>query len=161
YRWDFPQVAALIAPRPLLIANSDKDTIFPLDGVVRVYNQARRIYQLYGETNHLGLLITDGPHADTQDLQLPVFRWFNRFLKGENPVIEMWAKKFFEPLELRAFDHLPSDQLNTRIQESFVPAASGNGSSDPNENALLPELRNKVFGGWPAEPCLVVPGLYT
>ena len=61
YRWDFPQVAALIAPRPLLIGNSDKDKLFPLDGVVRLYNQTRRIYQLYGQTNQLGLLITDGP----------------------------------------------------------------------------------------------------
>ena len=95
YRWDFPQVAALIAPRPLLIGNSDKDRLFPLDGVVRLYNQTRRIYALYGKTNQLGLLITDGPHADTQDLQLPVFRWFNRFLKGQDPLIEMAAKDFF------------------------------------------------------------------
>ena len=25
YRWDYPQVAALVAPRPLLIANTDSD----------------------------------------------------------------------------------------------------------------------------------------
>jgi dienelactone hydrolase len=160
YRWDFPQVAALIAPRPLLIANSDKDTIFPLDGVVRLHNQARRIYQLYGQTNHLGLLITEGPHADTQDLQLPVFRWFNRFLKGEDPVIEMAAKKFFQPQELTVFDQLPSDQLNTTIQESFVPKADGAGKAGAEEKTLLPELRAKVFGGWPAEPCRVEPALY-
>ena len=93
YRWDFPQVAALLAPRPLLIGNSDKDNLFPLDGVVRLYNETRRIYQLYGKTNQLGLLITEGPHADTQDLQLPVFRWFNRFLKGQDPLIEMAATR--------------------------------------------------------------------
>src|SRR5438105_1702756 len=29
YRWDFAQVAALIAPRPLLLGNSDNDAIFP------------------------------------------------------------------------------------------------------------------------------------
>ena len=28
YRWDYPQLAAMVAPRPLLIGNSDKDTIF-------------------------------------------------------------------------------------------------------------------------------------
>ena len=123
YRWDFPQVAALIAPRPLLIGNSDKDKLFPLDGVVRLYNQTRRIYQLYGKTNQLGLLITEGPHADTQDLQLPVFRWFNRFLKGLDPLIEMAAKDFFPPEQLRVFDKLPEDEVNTKIDESFVPKA--------------------------------------
>ena len=163
YRWDFPQVAALIAPRPLLIANSDKDTIFPLDGVVRLYEHTRRLYQLYGQTNHLGLLITDGPHADTQDLQLPVFRWFNRFLKGEDSVIEMAARKFFEPQALRVFDALPADQLNTRIQESFVPAASrGRDATEMPEidrNKLLEDLRTKVFGAWPALPCPITPRL--
>jgi len=160
YRWDFPQVAALIAPRPLLIANSDKDTIFPLDGVVRIYNQARGIYQLYGATNHLGLLITDGPHADTQDLQLPVFRWFNRFLKGEDPLIEMAAKRFFEPQELRVFEQLPADQRNTRIQESFVSTGRLGRTPAVDEHELLAQLRTKVFGGWPAEPCPTAsPGL--
>src|SRR5688572_16902046 len=69
HRWDYPTVAALVAPRPLLIANSDKDTIFPLDGVQRLHAQVRNIYRLYGAEDKLGLLITEGPHKDTQDLQ--------------------------------------------------------------------------------------------
>jgi len=121
YRWDFPQVAALLAPRPLLIANSDKDKIFPLDGVVRLHAEVRRIYELYGAKDKLGLLITEGPHLDTQDLQVPVFRWFNRFLKDEQPLIEMAAKKFFAPAELKVFDQLPADAVNTNIQSLFVP----------------------------------------
>ncbi|HID22898.1 MAG TPA: acetylxylan esterase, partial [Planctomycetaceae bacterium] len=48
YQWDFPLVAALAAPRPLLLSNSDKDRIFPLDGVMRLYWQIRRLYDLYG-----------------------------------------------------------------------------------------------------------------
>jgi dienelactone hydrolase len=153
YRWDFPQVAALIAPRPLLIGNSDKDTIFPLDGVVRLHEKTRRIYQLYGAADHLGLLITEGPHADTQDLQVPVFRWFNRFLKGEQPLIEMAAKPFFAPQELRVFDQIPTDELNTKIQESFVPKAAESPKAALEEpgarEKLVKELREKVFGGWP------------
>jgi len=53
YRWDYPQVAALVAPRPLLICNSDKDTIFPLDGVARLHEKVRLIYDLYGATEKL------------------------------------------------------------------------------------------------------------
>ena len=157
YRWDFPQVAALVAPRPLLIGNSDKDNLFPLDGVVRLYTQTRRIYQLYGKTNQLGLLITDGPHADTQDLQLPVFRWFNRFLKGQDPLIEMAARDFFAPEQLRVFDKLPEDQVNTKIEETFVPKAAPPGpTASPAEakqgrEEYLTALRAKVFAGWPEE----------
>jgi dienelactone hydrolase len=153
YRWDFPLVAALVAPRPLLIANSDKDTIFPLDGVVRLHSQTRRIYQLYGATNHLGLLITEGPHADTQDLQVPVFRWFNRFLKGDSPLIEMAAKPFFTADELRVFSQIPADEVNTKIQGMFVPMPTLNSSDAPKDAQaraqLATELREKVFAGWP------------
>ncbi len=170
YRWDFPQVAALVAPRPLLIGNSDKDTIFPLDGVVRLYNQTRRIYQLYGKTNQLGLLITEGPHADTQDLQVPVFRWFNRFLKGQSPLIEMAARDLLPPEQLRVFDKLPEDQVNTRIDESFVPLAAPPGPPGPlgsaaearqRQEECLAALRAKVFAGWPGERDPIKPDLAT
>lgn len=149
HRWDFPLVAALIAPRPLLIANSDKDNIFPLDGVVRLHEKTRRIYALHGQTARLGLLITEGPHTDTQDLQVPVFRWFNRWLKGEQPLIEMAAVKFLAPEQLRVFDTLPADQINTKIQESFGPRSkSGPPASLAEAQAAL---REKVFAGWPDE----------
>ena len=153
YRWDFSQVAALIAPRPLLIGNSDKDRIFPLDGVVRLHEQVRRIYRLYGETNHLGLLITEGPHEDTQELQLPVFRWFNRFLKGEQPLIEMAAKEFFTPEQLKVFDQIPADQVNKTIQETFVPQGKLPPPSavKTQREALLATLKEKCFNGWPEE----------
>jgi hypothetical protein len=128
-----------------------------LDGVLRLYDQTRRIYQLYGQTNQLGLLITEGPHADTQDLQLPVFRWFNRFLKAQSPLVEMAAKDFFRADQLRVFDKLPEDEVNTAIEESFVPKAPPpNSPTTPAEGKkrqaeYLSVLREKVFGGWPSE----------
>src|SRR5580698_6526415 len=35
YRWNYPMLAALSAPRPLMLANTDTDQFFPLDGVMR------------------------------------------------------------------------------------------------------------------------------
>ncbi|MHC1763897.1 MAG: alpha/beta hydrolase family protein [Verrucomicrobiia bacterium] len=156
YRWDYPAVAALVAPRPLLICNSDKDSIFPLDGVVRLHSKVAQIYKLYGATNNLGLLITEGPHRDTQDLQLPVFRWFNRHLKGEDPVIAMAATPFFTPAQLRVFDTLPADERTSKIHETFVPVATfcsppGTASAWADQrDALRTALEEHVFRGWPA-----------
>src|ERR1043166_2299554 len=115
YRWDYPMVAALVAPRPLLICNSDKDSIFPLDGVERIHQKVARIYKLYGASTNLGLLITEGPHQDTQDLQLPVFRWFNRHLKHQDPIIEMAARPMFTGQQLKVFDKLPEDERTSTI----------------------------------------------
>ena len=88
YRWDYPLVAALVAPRPLLLSNTDRDGIFPLDGVIRTYDKARKIYELYGAGDKLGLHMTAGPHSDTQELQTGTFRWLNKHLKNDTAVIE-------------------------------------------------------------------------
>lgn len=156
YRWDYALVAALVAPRPLLISNSDKDTIFPLDGVLRVHEKVRQIYKLYGEEKNLGLHITEGPHKDTQELQLHAFTWFDRFLKGESSLIREPAEPFLKPEQLRVFDKLPADEINTKIQETFVPVASTpvvpKSSADwaALRDGWTKALREKVFRGWPA-----------
>ena len=147
YRWDYAQVAALVAPRPLLICNTDKDTIFPLDGVVRLHEQVRRIYDLHGASDKLGLLITEGPHKDTQELQVPVFRWFNRFLKKEEPLVEAAAVPLFTAQQLKVFDRLPADQLTSTCHESFTQLASDTRPLDTNR--AIAALERKTFGGWP------------
>ncbi len=157
YRWDYPLVAALVAPRPLLISNSDKDTIFPLDGVCRVHQKVRDIYRLYGAEDKLGLQITEGPHKDTQELRVHAFVWFNRFLKGEDPVIGDPAVPCFEPEQLRVFKELPDDEANTKIQERFVPMASVSAVPQTSQDwaamrdGWMKALREKVFRGWPSE----------
>ena len=158
YRWDYPLVAALVAPRPLLISNTDKDGIFPLEGVVRVHAKVRRIYDLLGAGMNLGLQITEGPHTDTQELHIHAFHWFNRHLKGEDPQITTTAVKLMEPEQLRVFQTLPADQLNTRIQETFTAQAAAPAVPETAEEwqqqreTWLTALREKSFRGWPVEP---------
>jgi len=158
YRWDFPLLAALVSPRPLLISNTDKDRIFPLDGVVDVYTKARRIYELHGKAEHIGLQICEGPHKDTQELRIHAFHWFNKFLKGEDPLIEMAATKLFEPQQLKVFDQLPDDEQNTKIQETFTQIADSTVPENVEQWAAqkqrwMAALREKIFRGWPtSEP---------
>ncbi len=157
YRWDYPLVAALVAPRPLLLSNTDRDGIFPLDGVVRTYNQVRRIYELYGARENLGLQITAGPHKDTQELRIHAFRWMNQHLRKDDALIEEAAVKFFEPPDLKVFDALPDDQLNTEIHETFVakaaePAVPENAAQwAAKRDGWRESLIDKSFRAWPAE----------
>lgn len=157
YRWDYGQVAALVAPRPLLLANTDNDTIFPLDGVMRIHSELRNLYKALNANESLGLIISPGGHKDTQDLQIPVFRWFNKHLKNEDPVISIAAEKLFKPEELKVFTVLPSDQLNTKIHYEFVPAAMAEKIPEGKDNwqsfryELLQGWETKSFRGWPEE----------
>jgi len=148
YRWDFPQVAALAAPRALLIGGTDRDPIFRLPSTLRIYDKVRSIYDLYGASNKLGLVIAPGAHSETAELQLAAMRWFNRQLKGRETPVETAAKRFFLPEQLRVFESLPADAVNTNIAETFVPAAVPAARSAAE---LRAGLRTGVFAGWPAE----------
>ena len=158
YRWDYPLVAAMVAPRPLLISNTDQDGIFPLDGVVRTNEKVRKVYELYKAGKDLGLLITPGPHKDTQELRVPAFRWLNRYLKGQDVPIEKPAVPFFKPEQLKVFDKLPEDQLNKTIHESFVPKApepevpASVEAWKTSRDGWRKTLAEKVFRGWPDDP---------
>ncbi|MCP4172267.1 MAG: prolyl oligopeptidase family serine peptidase [Fuerstiella sp.] len=164
HRWDYATVAALVAPRPLLISNSDKDRIFPLDGVVKVHRQVRHIYDLYEQPLQLGLQITEGPHKDTQELRVHAFRWLNRWLKGDDSLIQKTATKFFEPAQLRVFADLPEDERNTTIDDDFVPTAEPLGERTDRIlqdqqlwfSKSLHTLRQRCFTGWPEEAVSVL-----
>jgi dienelactone hydrolase len=169
YRWDYPQVAALIAPRPLLISNTDSDGIFPLDGVVRTFDQVRRIYRLYdttekGTSAKVALNISPGPHKDTQELQIHAFRWFNHYLKNDDSLVEDTALKFFEPEQLKVFDKLPEDQINTEIQETFALAAPpadvpvDQAAWEALRDGWLTALREKAFRGLPVNETALAGG---
>ncbi|MHC4753035.1 MAG: alpha/beta hydrolase family protein [Planctomycetota bacterium] len=157
YRWDYPLVAALVAPRPLLISNSDKDRIFPLDGVMRLHEKVRRIYRLYNAEKNLGLHITEGPHKDTQQTRVHTFSWFNRFLKDEDPLIDEPAVPFFQWPQLKVFDKLPADNINSRIHESFTPKApppsvpQSDDEWSEQRKVWMKALREKSFRGWPTQ----------
>ena len=148
YRWDYAQVAALVAPRPLLIVNTDKDNIFPLDGVVRVHERVRDIYDLHNKPEQLGLIITEGPHKDTQELQVPVMRWFNKWLKQSEAPVPNYAEKLFTGQQLKVFEKLPADEITTKCYENFTQLAVDSASFDPKK--ALTELQTKTFGGWPS-----------
>ncbi len=154
YRWDFPQIAALAAPRPLLIGGTDNDRLFNLENTLRIHDKVRRIYKLHNASNKLGLVIAPGPHDETSELQLAVLRWFNRHLKGEEKPIEMAVKRFFPPEQLRVFTELPTDAINTNIADTFVPTTTRQKRSAAE---LATVLRTNVFRGWPADDLSLEP----
>ena len=157
FRWDYPMVAALVAPRPLLISNTDSDWIFPLDGVYRTFVKVRGIYNLYGKESDVALNITAGPHKDTQELHTHAFRWFNHYLKKDDALIDKAAHTFFKNEELRVFTDLPEDEVNTTIQETFVDAApepeipDSAGDWNAMKETWLKQLAEKSFRAWPKE----------
>ncbi len=157
FQWPWTQIAALVAPRPMLFENSGHDTIFPMNGNDRIRARLERLYGFY--TNRTDRLfdigVTPGGHEDNPELRLMAYRWINRHLKGDNsPVTEPELPKIEGKL-LRAFpDELPADELNTKIDELFVPLVTNAmpaSAKDPVSRriARLSELRRIVFRSVP------------
>jgi hypothetical protein len=161
YRWDFTQVMALCAPRPVLLGNSDADEIFPVSGYRRPAEKVRRLYELLGAGDRFGLLETKGPHKDTPELRLGAYRWLNRWLKGEPGEVGESTPTKLEPKQLKVLDQPLADALNSLLPEGWRRPA-------PTEQPQSPEvarewwkgqapkwhqaLLDQVFHGWPAKP---------
>ncbi len=158
YRWDFATVAALVAPRPLLLGNSDKDDIFPVPGYRRLAEKTRKIYELYGAGNKFQLLETRGKHEDTVELRAGEYRWMNRWLTNNDQAVAEDQFERFTPQELKVLEKTPEGQVNTTIQDLFIKPASIDLPKSaevvqswwPGEKAKLDKaLQEKVFAGWP------------
>jgi Prolyl oligopeptidase family len=158
YRWDFPMVAALCAPRPLMLGNSDTDEIFPVPGYRRLYDKAHRIYDLYGAGDKFVLLETKGPHKDTPELRRGAFTWLNKWLKDETGEVTEAKYAKLEPQKLKVFERGPSDSINATVHESFIRPAvvsypKGVEPADVwrtrTSEELKKELLAKCFRGWP------------
>ncbi|WP_406695021.1 acetylxylan esterase [Singulisphaera sp. Ch08] len=158
YRWDFPLVAALTAPRPLLFENTDKDPIFPEDGVRRIYGHLEQVYRWYGASDRLGLVIGAGGHIDSTEIRHPSFAFFNKWLKGqEGPIEEPDRKVAIEDLKVLKPGEVPPGNRNDTIHETFLPefvtppVPASPAAWESTRDRWMGQLRAKVFAGWPSE----------
>jgi dienelactone hydrolase len=154
YQWDWTTIAALVAPRPMLFANSDKDPIFPMDANRRIFTKLKTIYGMYGKETLVDDYVSTGGHAYRPDLRVAVFKFFNKHLKGDT-TSKVEDSAMYTPLEgrkLRVFPEdadVPKDAINARIDETFIPAAKvvlpEKGKFTEWKKAMIVELYKKSF----------------
>jgi len=167
FQWPWTRIAALVAPRALLFTNSDADRIFPMDANDRIINRLERVYSLYGRTDFVDAVVSIGGHAYRQDIRQAAFRFINTQLKNDPRVVEdsevdlvtgpRSEREYPIPIEkLRVFPEdgdIPGDELNTTIDERFVPMAKveppKEGEFDGWKANLLAELKRVTFGYFP------------
>ncbi|MDR3619528.1 MAG: CocE/NonD family hydrolase [Paludisphaera borealis] len=162
YRWDHAMVAALVAPKALLVVNTDVDPIFPIAGVRRIFKNVETVYDWYGDRDRLDLLVGKGGHEDTVEIRHPSFAWFERWLKnGKGQALaDVKEPDRAIPVEaLKVLDPgrpLPTN-VNDTVHESFAPPPSvvAPPESPSDWEALKAKwrtmLEEKVFAGWPSE----------
>lgn len=154
YQWDWTEIAALVAPRPMLFANSDNDSIFPMDGNRRIERKLGEIYRLYGKEKLFAAYVSEGGHAYREDLRLAIFRFMNEHLKGDKKSqVKDIDFESIDPQKLRVFPtlaDLPKDCQNEDIDQTFVAKGSLEISPAKDFSAwkkkVIGEIKEKCFG---------------
>jgi hypothetical protein len=167
FQWPWTRIAALVAPRSLLFVNSDQDRIFPMDANHRVINRLERVYSLYGISDFVDSVVSIGGHAYRQDIRQAVYRFINIHLKNDARVVKDSELDLvtgsgnnrqhpIEPERLRVFSEdsdIPKDELNTTIDQHFVPLARveppEKGQYGAWKATILAELRRVAFRYFP------------
>jgi cephalosporin-C deacetylase-like acetyl esterase len=160
YMWDFPVVAALIAPRPLLILSGQKDSIFPPDGYHAVFQRGKKVYDLYagGDSDRIREVDDNVEHSDPPLFLREARQWMQRWLKGDasSLPLETNAPPKEPAQELACLTKLPADAANYRIQDQFTasitPKKVGSAGQWQRRRAeLKSQLKDKVFRWFPDE----------
>ncbi len=124
YRWCWPDIGSLIAPRALLIASGTEDILWrPVRfSVMWRTASAASTYCALDATGHFDLAEDVALHGYTPKLRKAIFTWFNRHLKGDPTPVEDDVTEFVEPEKnLLVFGgKLPADDLTRTIDTVLV-----------------------------------------
>jgi dienelactone hydrolase len=162
--WDLVDVAALIAPRPLLIADSDHDVHFALGGIKEMQRQVKQLYTVLGAPQNVSFIVAPGAHSYHPLSRTTVFSWFVKQLQG----------KSIPPSEMADVDDRPEDQESEEtlrvyvngppegnrvktIQDNFIKLAEAPQMANADElgkarAAAIAGLRRKSFAAFPPTP---------
>lgn len=161
YRLDYPAVAALVAPRPLLITTGRKDRIFPPSGSREVYRKAKRIFDLCGAGENVRALESNAGHADPPLFLRESRQWMCRWLHPEPETVLPAVAEAPPPSEpadaLACFRAPPRESANYDVHERFIRPAPAVPPASPaewhnREKQIAGGLASTVFSWFPETP---------
>lgn len=150
--WDFTDVAALMAPRPLLICAAAEDTLFRPYAYHDLYDRVRRLYHAQRCGDRVDLVEAVTPHGYSPLTRRAIFAWFERHLKGQAEAVVDDVDTANEPddvLHVYPGGKAPADDAMQSVDRTFLrlpeaPAATAAGWAG-HRGAALAALRGGVF----------------
>lgn len=78
---DYPDIASLACPKPVLFYNGLYDRLFPQFGVHEAYEKMHRVWDSQGASDRLATRIWKVEHTFNQEMQEAAFAWLDSVLK--------------------------------------------------------------------------------
>ena len=80
-RWlDYPHIASIACPKPMLFINGSQDKLFPVAGAQKAFAIMHDVWESQGAVNNLETELWDIPHSCPLKAQERVLRFFLKFL---------------------------------------------------------------------------------
>ena len=77
---DYPDVASLACPKPMLFYNGRRDKLFPVPSVEDAYKKMHDVWQSQDADDRLVTKLWDVPHEFNREMQNEAFEWLDRQL---------------------------------------------------------------------------------
>ncbi len=80
-RWlDYPHIASLACPKPMLFINGSQDKLFPVPSVYKAFQQMHDVWDSQGADSRLETELWDIPHSCPLKAQMRVLLFFQKYL---------------------------------------------------------------------------------
>lgn len=77
---DYPDIASLACPKPMLFYNGLQDHLFPVPSVKQAYSKMRSVWRSQGSEEVLETRLWDVPHTFNSEMQIAAFTWLDEQL---------------------------------------------------------------------------------
>jgi cephalosporin-C deacetylase-like acetyl esterase len=145
---DFGDYVELFAPKPYAIISTTAD-MFPFEGARQTYEEAQRIYKLYGAEEHLKWITGPGGHGNLGPISPAILGFFIHYLK-DGPEDRPMGDAAFTALRPQNVADLlctPTGQVSSSIGGETIPsiirahAAEMLPKTRPSATELMEDIR--------------------
>ncbi len=78
---DYPHIASIACPKPMLFFNGRYDKLFPVPAVEDAYATMHKVWQSQNASEKLVTKLWDEPHVCNRSMQVDIVSFFNKYLK--------------------------------------------------------------------------------
>lgn len=78
---DYPDVASIACPKPMLFFNGTRDKLFPIEGVKAAYKKMEQVWHSQQANDRLITKLWDEKHFFNKEMQREVLAFFDKWLK--------------------------------------------------------------------------------
>ena len=82
---DYPDIASLACPKPMLFYSGSQDALFPVASVRVAHARMRTVWESQDAGDRLETRIWDVPHRFDEDMQQAAFAWLDKTMASVIP----------------------------------------------------------------------------